>query len=62
VGLKKDDLKAFLMTKEQEWRNEKVMSLGRGFILVGLLPPLVLLALGFIAAWVIAGFRSDPRG
>ena len=61
-GLKKDDVKAFLIAKEQELRNEKVMSLGRGFVLVGLLPPLVLLALGFIAAWVIAGFRSDPRG
>lgn len=59
VGLKKDDVKAFLIAKEQEWRNEKVMSLGRGFVLVGLLPPLALLALGFIAAWVIAGFRSE---
>jgi hypothetical protein len=61
VGLKKDDVKAFLIAKEQEWRNEKVMSLGGGFVLVGLLPPLVLLALGFIAAWVIAGFRSNPK-
>ena len=60
-GLKKDDVKAFLIAKEQEWRNEKVMSLGRGFVLVGLLPPLVLLTLGLVTAWIIAGFRSNPK-
>jgi hypothetical protein len=60
-GLKRDDVKAFLIAKEQEWRNEKLIALGRDFAFVGLLPPLLLLGLGYAAAWVIAGFRTDPK-
>jgi hypothetical protein len=60
-GLKRDDVKAFLIAKEQEWRNEKLIALGRDFAFGGLLPPLLLLAFGYVAAWVIAGFRTDPK-
>jgi hypothetical protein len=60
-GLKRDDVKAFLIAKEQEWHNERLRLFTIYFALIALLPPLLLLAFGYVAAWVISGFRSDPK-
>jgi len=54
--------KSLAVARAEAKRDEVLKRVGSGFLLIGLLPPLLLLALGFIAAWVIAGFRSDPRG
>jgi hypothetical protein len=53
--------KSLAVARAEAKRDEVLKRVGSGFLLIGLLPPLLLLALGFIAAWVIAGFRSDPK-
>ncbi|MFM7659480.1 MAG: hypothetical protein ACKO6H_01930 [Betaproteobacteria bacterium] len=50
-----------LISKEEAKRREALTRLLRAFVLTGIAPPLMVLALGFIAAWVIAGFRSSTE-
>lgn len=50
-----------LISKEEAKRREALTRLLRAFVLTGIAPPLMVPALGFIAAWVIAGFRSSTE-
>ncbi len=50
-----------LIAKEEQKRKEALTRLVTSLGGYGLISPLALLALGFIAAWVIAGFCSYPK-
>lgn len=53
--------KSLAVARAEAKRDEVLKRVGSGFLLIGLLPPLLLLALDFVTAWVIAGFRSNPK-
>jgi hypothetical protein len=53
--------KSLAVARAEAKHDEVLKRVGSGFLLIGLPPSLLLLALGFVTAWVIAGFRSEPR-